>query len=848
MELKTQIGRMFSLLWISLLLVACGGGGSDDNGASAGGGGDNPGGNNIEFMMFPDALTLKPGDRLPLSYFKARQNGDGWLPVTSLGEVVATFSSADLSILDNEIVVSENAASGTQVYLDLNLNGGEGINVEIIIESTNYYPDLFSTGSGKSLLPAATSAGMKSIAYQGSLNDAYITAFQANTVGAYPVISINGKSAFPELAVGAQQNVTISYPDGRSETVKLIRIESLHSAVLAGQITGSPLAFRGMTLQSLLSVSVTTESGIKLDIGGSLDFGGSSNFQNGSDSGVVLINDPFDIGSRFGVTLPQQQEIPLVAFDQMSASKPYMTTSVNQPITFQVYGDYQGKRYDITQYVDLRLMWSGWAGTSDNPAQDYGYDDLLTQCNAECLQWNSNTSELIAAEEGIYNVTAVGLLSNTEFVAHMEVGAAVPEPQQGRWQYVESGSTRFLSDYAYSSFTTVDANTLIDTTNDLYMIRAGISDVAVSGNLAEVVAVNQPLMAFVRSGGLSGIGGIDVILQNLENGETTTLTTDENGSFSGQLDTGEYILTSEIERDDNGSSEIIKVEADLTIEGEEKDLGNFTLVTKDDYNFDATLLAADLVFFGYNDGQTQRQYSKDVRIQNTGIKDISGALVRVTASQGENLFRNLDVSINGNSVVTDADGFFLLGGISAGNNKNITFAYSFLRPEQDTDVEVTVEIKDAQNRVWTDRVPMRVSANIPVPVEIQAYLSSGDGEVAGYIVTPGRTLLRVKTTGSAQGVVDLTFKVNDSYEIVFSNTSADKESVYSLGLGVSVDRSEFVGFTNVNKYEATNGGQGDNTVSGATILHYGEKDISYVLTNDIDFFRFDMTSDSQPAP
>jgi hypothetical protein len=70
--------------------------------------------------------------------------------------------------------------------------------------------------------------------------------------------------------------------------------------------------------------------------------------------------------------------------------------------------------------------------------------------------------------------------------------------------------------------------------------------------------------------------------------------------------------------------------------------------------------------------------------------------------------------------------------------------------------------------------------------------------------------------------------------VVFSGATANTEAIYSFGINTEAD-SNFDGFVDVGNYEPAN-----NDEKTAPVLGMGDKIMSYLHKNDIDYYKVNL--------
>ena len=421
-------------------------------------------------------------------------------------------------------------------------------------------------------------------------------------------------------------------------------------------------------------------------------------------------------------------------------------------------------------------------------------------------------------------------------------GTEVPLNLQGQWAYVDSGEKVWLGARTNLDYTQIDDNLLQHTSqgNTYHLIRAGIQNVQVQGSVKALGSVNPAFKYLpkasadypLQANGAGGIAGINVILTNVQDQSTRLETvTDSFGDFGGQIPSGSYEFSA---TDDTGNT----ATAQVTVEDESKDLGEFTLVPGSLYNFKSEIYDEffyhqdndfldttddDFFYFGSKDGQDEIIYSKILLVQNIGDQTVSG--LSFTLSMNDPDVRSFSYDN-------------ILGGMGPGQVIGIPISMSFRRPAADKELSIDVSIRDIQNRTWSDHASLTLSSQIPVELNITSKTDNSGflSGVTGYVVTPGRTLKQVIQNGS----VTVPYVPGAEYEVVFSNPSIETESAYGLGFGIALSQSVFDSFTETGRNEP------DNTSATATNLSLYDSMVAYTHVGDVDNFRLQFDSSNTP--
>jgi len=392
----------------------------------------------------------------------------------------------------------------------------------------------------------------------------------------------------------------------------------------------------------------------------------------------------------------------------------------------------------------------------------------------------------------------------------------IPAELFGKWIYLHDGNEIWLDSTVTLDYQQLNLNHLrVNQTNGalLQLIRVGIPNVQTKGSLASLPA-----------GGLKAkpgktnrnIAGISVVLQNINDGSTHEVTSDVNGEFTAEIPTGEYTLTAE---ETNGNI----VETPVVIEGESVDLGEFTLVPADDYNFKVTLENDEKVYFGTLGDQDGRVYQKSIKIENIGSKYVTGLTYAI------NLRDAADPDINSFQQTINP-----VGGLNPGESVSIPVAMSFKRPALSKDIIIDTVILDAYSRSWNDHSTIKLSEHKPFKVSV---LGETQSVTNAYVMLPGRIPVNINLSGSD---VELPYLPDQNYEFIVNTNSPTSETKYCINIGLidGCQRADL--FTNFSNTILNEIPTSDNTVDGATALNLYSELVSYSHAGDVDYYVLEM--------
>jgi hypothetical protein len=434
----------------------------------------------------------------------------------------------------------------------------------------------------------------------------------------------------------------------------------------------------------------------------------------------------------------------------------------------------------------------------------------------------------------------------------------------GTWVNVENeAEIKSTGQYAYSvtlvddrhirlstimyqgSYTTTDgryvpAGLIID--ENAHYISSGIPDVRVKGQIR----------SFAEASSVHSIASIDIILGCLtnkepqycqelvikpatpdnphntyeeatEDGESNILyvTQDAEGNYILDSDNPITIASGKITialTDSAGNTAIFTIE----VAGEDTDVGVLNIPDIQTlYNFKTTIdHGTDYIYHGYNVGETQVAYSKQLSICNVGTASISGTTFNIEVDPDNvSVVRSFSHTYDGSSL-----------GFSAGSCENYTVNFEFFRPVEDTEVKFNITITDHFNGLtWHDYTTFRLSQHEPVNV----YFASNSQPLEGFLVAPGNQLVRVEFSEYEyqQNFVRVPTYKDSEYHVVLYASSVEGEDTYMITTTDPPVRSKMDGFSDVYAYEPN-----DTSLNATVIpLQLGEV-ISYLHSGDMDFF------------
>ena len=403
----------------------------------------------------------------------------------------------------------------------------------------------------------------------------------------------------------------------------------------------------------------------------------------------------------------------------------------------------------------------------------------------------------------------------------------------GRWAYVDNGSSFQITEgVSFISATEVDSNHLIVTTvrdydnwldpipRTRHLIRAGIPNVALSAKVAQVLGDSPSASIADRSTTFSGIGGLGVIVECINDNtcDDQSTTSEEDGSVNVEVPTGDVAITV---TDDSGNSATFEV----SVIGEETDAGVLT-VTDQPYNFKSSISHGnDWRYFGYNDGEEAITYSKELTICNLGTQIAEGTSLLIEMDP------SIDPYVRSFEISSSLTG---LADIQGSVCRTGTLDFSFTRPPEDMEAKINITINEAGGKTWNDYVSLKLSQYPHHNLYFNSTPYSAEPvTLKGLLVAPGRNLLNVTfNSSSSNNYVRVPLVKTDEYEVVISAAEITATGTYMISSGTAPDTTKMEGFINSGANED------DNSAANATKLAlYGGESIAYLSTRDIDFYK-----------
>jgi|GEM_PF-2982757 len=386
---------------------------------------------------------------------------------------------------------------------------------------------------------------------------------------------------------------------------------------------------------------------------------------------------------------------------------------------------------------------------------------------------------------------------------------------RGKWLRLDNGTDFYLgtngitrgsynSQFIPESVTKIDDNMLEIATEDetFRLIRNSITDATLKLNVKRAGS-------FERSPSGSGVGGIDVVLENTQDsGETYEKQSGNGGNteFDGIV-SGEYTISVE------GTSVTQTIADHLNA-------GNFYF-SPNGYIYKALLNSTNDVYYAEDrdNSENGNRYTVHLRVYNLGNQDASATTISLKTDD--------------TSVKVEAKDE-ILGTIEPERYVSYNFSIETTPFSKVTelknavyhDVEFLVSLKDINGEIWEDVVTLRIFRKA-VPIYLYSTMSN-----PFILLSPHREIV------SMSSVVWVPYRPDAKYKLIAQSLTLNTEGVYSIGVG-SWDKdkwnSDRENFTDVSNYEP------NNQESQAKTLYMNSQTTSYLHKSDIDFWIIDMS-------
>ncbi|MBI9103574.1 MAG: hypothetical protein JEY99_14265 [Spirochaetales bacterium] len=308
-------------------------------------------------------------------------------------------------------------------------------------------------------------------------------------------------------------------------------------------------------------------------------------------------------------------------------------------------------------------------------------------------------------------------------------------------------------------------------------------------------------------GGLSGMGGISVIMKNKSNSansiETITGTEGEL-LFDSVIPRDEYSLEIPVQ---TGVSETVIVPVTPVYDGE--NIGFITL-TDADQNFKVSYSLSAGDEWGYH--YTGESYNLELTIKNIGTEDMLSADYEVTPPDG--------ISLTGTRL---AD---ILGTVQAnGGEESLVFSLyinPFTEDYKDFDIPISIYSVDGEHQ-WDDQISLRVFRET-----MSLHVKSETQEVQGVVISPDARSFPLQTSGLSGSI---TLPARESgYVLALSGAGYNTETRYALKINSAP-------LGNGSSLTSTRINEPNNDETQGTGAFWAEEYQGYLGVYDLDFYR-----------
>ncbi|MBI9102742.1 MAG: hypothetical protein JEY99_10015 [Spirochaetales bacterium] len=399
----------------------------------------------------------------------------------------------------------------------------------------------------------------------------------------------------------------------------------------------------------------------------------------------------------------------------------------------------------------------------------------------------------------------------------------------GRWMGLGSGEDWYISgssvwiDDATERYYNTDSNTITfedyqlvkDSEDVLKYVEDGSSiptflyRVAGASSSFSAVLVDSSEDAPSSSArGLSSLGGIDVIIQNLNNQENNqSLETAYDGTLTAEdiIIGDDYLITIPVQE---GIGD--EVQAEVTALYDEQNVGTLDLANSN-ANFKMNIRSEKRPDLLLADNVTE--YKVYIDITNIGNNTITDVEYEITANE--------------DLVISADDLTGIIGSAVSGSVKTIDL--TILCPEINTEEAVkslNVSITDynpLQSKTWPETVSLKFYKKYP---SFSIYTHYEGAGVEPLVINPSGTPVRIS------GYTNLFNWQPGRWYIVFGGGGTGRETKYSLGIDTGVS-------TQWNLLEDSSVGESNNTAETSTQIGVGGSAMQYLGAKDVDFYSFE---------
>jgi hypothetical protein len=366
--------------------------------------------------------------------------------------------------------------------------------------------------------------------------------------------------------------------------------------------------------------------------------------------------------------------------------------------------------------------------------------------------------------------------------------------------YISGGSIKINNNVSSKSVSlSKQSDRVIQVTeggHEYYLYASRIANASFTGKVVAFEDASQSVQRSVAG----GKGWIKVVVDDLDNGSTTTAQTDGEGNFEVEdaIPGDEYRITPE------GGTPVT-----VTPKGDGDDIGVITIT--DGVNFKTRGPQEAL--------SPNKDHNITLEIANVGTEDCTAATYHLRFEDG----------LISSTAAEDA-----LGTIEPGKTKKVAVTLRYIPSgEQYASKKIFITITDQiSKKTWTDSVSLRFyDSTWDIPFSVSATSS-----VSGIIISPEYQTYWFSGTNEK---VSVPWSPGE-YLVVFSGASADTEATYSFSV-YGAPTGNLTGFTDLGNHEPNDTEQTATRLSEASV-------VSYLHKNDIDYYRYTAPSSKDIWP
>ncbi|MBI9104991.1 MAG: hypothetical protein JEY99_21425 [Spirochaetales bacterium] len=343
-----------------------------------------------------------------------------------------------------------------------------------------------------------------------------------------------------------------------------------------------------------------------------------------------------------------------------------------------------------------------------------------------------------------------------------------------------------------------------------YLYRNGGANNRISGQVRSMSAGSSS----VRGLNVSNLGGVDVVLQNINNNANReTDTTDTEGQFEmTQVIPGDsYTLEVEDDPSTPENEGLPPVEINPREDGENVGV---LIITDTAYNFKTRLIGLDEEFL-WADG---RNYEVTLSIENIGSGDCRSPLYEISSPDG------LTVAAGGSEY--DLDGIF--NTIEPGVKVSIplTISSSVITDDYE-DLHLKISVEDYDRNVFEDTITLRFYR------ETMTYEFRALNRLSGVVLSPEKKSWWFDIPSAGTTTVEVPYR-SDGYVVVATCPTAGDEGKYSIGIDASAPSASAI--EAVEDRDVLWAYEDNDGESNAALLSIGGTAIAYTTKGDLDYY------------